>query len=112
MRAALYSTISDKLIKLMRDIEPDRFPESMSDEEFKSIINIDESISRLVQHHYDITNIFGAMYEDVANKITEVKMNLSFFRSQPNFQQLEKVMYYYYYYYYYYYFIFTILLLN
>ena len=45
-----------------------------------------------MRHHRIVTDIFKSMYNDVAYQITPTKMNLSFFRSQPYFQQLEKVM--------------------
>ena len=64
----------------------------MSDEKIKTLINIEECIARLIQHYYDMTNIFGQLYEDVANKITEVQMDLSLFRSRPYFETIEQTM--------------------
>jgi hypothetical protein len=91
MRNALYGTIKEKLLLKMRATEPARW-EAMTDQQLTEELNMDESITRIITHYGDVTNLFGELYEDVANKISEAQNDLSFFRSQPYFQQLEKIM--------------------
>ena len=79
------------LISRLRLIEPAKF-ESMSDSEITASLSLEELYPRIVQHHADITDIFGQMYADVAFKISPSKMDLSFFRSQPYFNRLEQCM--------------------
>lgn len=45
-----------------------------------------------MQHHRQITATFRTMYADVGFKQTPASMDLSFFRSQPYFLQLEEGM--------------------
>jgi hypothetical protein len=79
------------LISRLRLIEPAKF-DSMSDSEITASLALEELYPRIVQHHADITDIFGQMYADVAFKISPSKMDLSFFRSQPYFNRLEQCM--------------------
>ena len=51
-----------------------------------------QAVARHTRHHKEITEIFRKMYADVAFKISPSKMDLSIFRSQPYFQQLESTM--------------------
>lgn len=92
MRAALYGEVRSELFRRMRSAEPTRFPAEVADEEMGAMMDVDESISRMIQHHYDVTNLFGELYDDVANKTSEAQMDLSYFRSQPYYQKLEKIM--------------------
>ena len=79
------------LISRLRLIEPAKF-DSMSDSEITASLSLEELYPRIVQHHADITDIFGQLYADVAFKISPSKMDLSFFRSQPYFNRLEQCM--------------------
>ena len=79
------------LISRLRLIEPAKF-DSMSDSEITASLSLEELYPRIVQHHAEITDIFGQMYADVAFKISPSKMDLSFFRSQPYFNRLEQSM--------------------
>lgn len=54
--------------------------------------NLDLIILNMMDHHQQITDIFGQMYADVFFKITPVKIDLSFFRSRPYFEKLEETM--------------------
>jgi len=82
----------DGLISRLRLTEPLKYPDSISNDEISTKLSLDVLYPRIVQHHTAITDIFGKMYADVAFKITPSKMDLSFFRSQPYFAQLEKTM--------------------
>jgi len=97
MRRALFSEIKQGLIFRMCSAEPSRWvsegKNAMTEDEISQLLNLDdEVIPRFIQHHQLVTDVFGRMYEDVAYKLTPAKMDLSFFRSQPYFQELEKVM--------------------
>jgi hypothetical protein len=80
MRRALFSEMSEGLLRRMRAAEPARWGES--DEEVAQLLRLDEVLPRLVQHHAEVTDLFGKLYEDVAYKITPAKMDMSLFRSQ------------------------------
>lgn len=84
--------IFDGLISRLRLIEPTKWPNTITDAEIISTLSLEELYPRIVQHHADVTDIFGKMYADVAFKITPTKMDLSFFRSQPYFNNLEQTM--------------------
>ena len=84
--------IFEGLISRLRLVEPTKWPESIPDSEIVSRLSLHDLYPRIVQHHADITDLFGKMYADVAFKITPTKMDLSFFRSQPYFTQLENTM--------------------
>lgn len=92
MRNALYSEIKTKLISLMRVIEPSRFPQTIDDNTMAADLQMDLAIHRAVEHYAMMTDTFGRMYYDVGNKVSPAKMDLSFFRSQPYFQELEQIM--------------------
>lgn len=81
MRTALFQAIAGELISCMRLAEPTMWKD-MTDVEMAEDLSIYESIGKLLQHHMEITDTFGRMYHDVANKVTPSKMDLSFFRSQ------------------------------
>lgn len=55
-------------------------------------LSANQAVARHVRHHKEITDIFRKMYTDVAYKISPSKMDLSIFRSQPYFQQIERTM--------------------
>ena len=83
---------AETLAHLLRLVEPARWPESEPVDTVAASVGANEVAARLTRHHREITDIFKAMYNDVGFQITPTKMNLSFFRSQPYFQQLEKTM--------------------
>jgi len=92
MRRALSSEIISRLISRMRAAEPDRWPASLSDQDMILQIGAEEATERLILHQGAVTEILRKMYADVAFKMTPAKFDLSFFRSQPYFQQLETAM--------------------
>ena len=53
---------------------------------------IDEAILRVMKHHISMVDTQKKMYKDVAFKISPSKMDISFFRSQPYFQEMEQLM--------------------
>lgn len=81
--------IVDRLVRLMLAAEPSRWA---SKEEAEVEVKANQAVARHVRHHKEITEIFRKMYADVAFKISPSKMDLSIFRSQPYFQQLESSM--------------------
>jgi hypothetical protein len=89
---ATKSHIVKRLVDLIRTAEPLKWPESEASEHIATTLGGNEVVARVVRHHRDVTEIFKSMYNDVGYQITPTKMNLSFFRSQPYFQKLEKVM--------------------
>ena len=82
----------ETLVHLLRSVEPAKWSESEPSDRVVAALGANEVAARLTRHHREITDIFKAMYNDVGFQITPTKMNLSFFRSQPYFQQLEKTM--------------------
>jgi hypothetical protein len=89
---AAKSHIVKQLVDLIRAAEPLKWPESEASEHIATTLGGNEVVARIVRHHRDVMEIFKSMYNDVGYQITPTKMNLSFFRSQPYFQKLEKVM--------------------
>jgi hypothetical protein len=81
--------IVDRLVHLARAAEPARWA---SDDETEASLKASQAVLRHTKHHKDITEIFRKMYADVAYKISPSKMDLSIFRSQPYFIQLESTM--------------------
>lgn len=81
MRAALASALTTGLVKRLKLCEPRRWPET-NDEDLAREIGADSVAERMLLHHWEVTEIFRKMYEDVAYKITPAKLDLSFFRSQ------------------------------
>ena len=90
MRGLLIDHIKTDVVRLMKTIEGHKFddqgPIAASNSE------LDTVISKILMLHEGITDIFGKMYADVHYKITPTKMDLSFFRSQPYFKELESAM--------------------
>ena len=78
-------------MNLVQLVEPTRFSTNTVDE-ISSTLNANQAVARHIRHHKEITEIFRKMYADVAFKISPSKMNLSIFRSQPYFQELERTM--------------------
>lgn len=92
MRKALMEEMEQGLISRMREAEPTRWAE-LTDAEMESQLQLrEECLPRILQHHFEMVDIFAAMYDDVANKRSPAKLDLSFFRSQPYFQKMESVM--------------------
>ena len=88
-----HSDIVEPFVRLLQEAEPSRW--TVSEGEGGSIASAtaaNEVTARLRRHHREVTDLFRTMYNDVGFQITPTKMNLSFFRSQPYFQQLEKIM--------------------
>lgn len=81
--------IVDRLVHLARAAEPARWA---SNDETEASLKANQAVARHTRHHKEITEIFRKMYADVAYKISPSKMDLSIFRSQPYFQQLESTM--------------------
>lgn len=84
--------IVDKLVSLMRVAEPNRWPVEVTDKDIAVSLTASQVVARHIRHHKEVTEIFRAMYSDVAFQTTPTKMNLSIFRSQPYFQKLEETM--------------------
>ena len=81
--------IVNKLVALVQATEPSRWT---SPEETLTALSANQAVARHVRHHKEITEIFRKMYTDVAYKISPSKMDLSIFRSQPYFQEIERTM--------------------
>lgn len=81
--------IVNKLVTLAQATEPSRWT---SAEETLTALSANQAVARHVRHHKEITEIFRKMYADVAYKISPSKMDLSIFRSQPYFQEIERTM--------------------
>jgi len=92
MRDALANEVTAVLLQKMRKVEPETYPSSLSDDQMEAQLGIKEATAKIIQHHNIITDILKKMYADVTFKMTPVKMDLSFFRSQPYFQALESQM--------------------
>lgn len=91
MRAALQAETIDRLLERMRRLEPTRWA-ALSDAQLATQIGAEEATTRLLAHHRTVTEILRNMYNDVAFKISPAQRDLSFFRSQPYFRQLEAAM--------------------
>jgi hypothetical protein len=78
-----------RLLDLIRAAEPNRWASS---EDAGAELKVNEAVARHTRHHKDITEVFRKMYSDVAYKISPSKMDLSIFRSQPYFQEIERTM--------------------
>ena len=88
-----HSPIVEPFVRLLQEAEPSRWTASEAIEGgIAAATAANEVTARLRRHHRDVTDLFRTMYNDVGFQITPTKMNLSFFRSQPYFQQLEKIM--------------------
>ena len=77
------------MVALAQATEPSRWT---SAEETLTALSANQAVARHVRHHKEITEIFRKMYTDVAYKISPSKMDLSIFRSQPYFQEIERTM--------------------
>jgi len=90
MRSLLINHIKTELVQLMKTVESNKI------EDFGALTatnsELDTAVSKILMLHEGITDIFGKMYADVHYKITPTKMDLSFFRSQPYFKELEATM--------------------
>jgi len=85
--------IKEQLFERIKQCEPQKYVRIFNDlSEGLNENEIIEIIIKMMDLHEEITDTFGKMYADVAFKITPTKLDLSFFRSQPYFQQLEKTM--------------------
>jgi hypothetical protein len=84
--------ISITLVKMMRGIEPTRWAEELSDIDIATSLDTPACVQRIFEHHARITDIFTKMYADVSLKLTPVNMDLSFFRSKPYLEELEREM--------------------
>ena len=80
------------LIPRMRAAEPLRWADQPDDAALALALGAHETALRMLDHHRTVTDLLGRMYADVALKLTPAKFDLSFFRSQPYFQQLEATM--------------------
>jgi hypothetical protein len=92
VRLALETEIASKLLQYMREAEPSKYPATMSDEQLALTLCIQAIIPRALTHYAKITDTFGRMYYDVANKLSPAKLDLSYFRSMPYYQELERSM--------------------
>lgn len=90
MRSLLINHIKTDLIQLMKTVEGSKFDDRGV--LLASNSEIDDVVGKILMLHEGITDIFGKMYADVHYKITPTKMDLSFFRSQPYFKELESAM--------------------
>ena len=85
--------IKEQLFERIKFCEPQKYVTIFNDlSENLNENEITDIIIKMMDLHEEITDTFGKMYADVAFKITPAKLDLSFFRSQPYFQQLEKTM--------------------
>lgn len=91
MRAALQAETIARLLQRMRRLEPTRWA-ALSDAQLAAQIGADEAATRLLAHHRTVTEILRNMYNDVAFRVSPAQRDLSFFRSQPYFRQLEAAM--------------------
>lgn len=91
-KQVLINQITTNLIALLRETDPKLFPSELSDSDITQEYKIEAAIKRTLVHYAQIVEVFGGLYYDVGNKISPAKMDLSFFRSQPYFEQLEKSM--------------------
>jgi hypothetical protein len=91
MEGAIRAEVKEEVVSKMLRIEGDRWADSAELEEDIGE-QIDEAIKRLMKHHLSMVDTMKGMYKDVAFKISPSKMDISFFRSQPYFQQMEALM--------------------
>jgi len=82
----------EALIPRMRAVEPLRWADQPDDAALALALGAHETALRMLDHHRTVTDLLGRMYADVSLKLTPAKFDLSFFRSQPYFQQLEATM--------------------
>jgi len=87
--------IAQSMLSKMRAAEPNRWSSSsggndidISDHDLIDSLDIKAVITRLAEHRITLVEVFHALYSDVAFKITPVKMDLSFFRSQVHYLTL------------------------
>ena len=92
MRKAQIDAIVTNLITRMRMAEPTRWSDDISDDQIALEVEAITAAEKIVDHHDKITETFANMYADVGMKITQVQMDLSFFRSKPYMEALEKLM--------------------
>jgi len=90
VREAQAGALVKQLIPYIKKIEPQRWG-SLNEEEIIETLKLNEVSKKILQYHEEVTDMFGRMYADVAFKISPSKMDLSFFRSQPYFQNLESL---------------------
>lgn len=91
MMAAIRDEIKEEVMSKMLKIEGDRWADKAELEEDVGQ-QIEEAIARLMKHHLSMVDTMKNMYKDVAFKISPSKMDISFFRSQPYFQEIEALM--------------------
>ena len=59
------SDIANNLVELIRSSEPTRWPvDSCQDADVKLSLQLDESITKAIRHHRQMTDLFGKMYAD------------------------------------------------
>jgi hypothetical protein len=91
MQEAIHVEIKARLLEKMLATEPGRWTSAGAlDTDIGS--QVDETIVRLLKHHASVVDTMKSMYRDVALKLSPSKMDISFFRSQPYFEQLEILM--------------------
>ncbi len=91
LEKALMMDIKKEAVSKCMTAEPTRWdsPEAL---ETDIGYEMDETISRVMKHHTSMVDTQKKMYRDVAFKISPSKMDISFFRSQPYFQEMEQLM--------------------
>jgi Cupin superfamily protein len=88
----LRAEINAEFISILKESEPARWPSEMPNEQIVVNLGLNEVVDRLLSHHFQLVEIFQQMYADVAYQLTPTKMNLSIFRNQLYFKELEKAM--------------------
>ena len=91
LQRALAMDIKEAAVSKCMAAEPTRW-ESRDALEADIGYQLDEAIPRVMKHHVSMVDTQKKMYRDVAFKISPSKMDISFFRSQPYFQDMEQLM--------------------
>lgn len=91
MDRAILSEVKEEVMTKMMKVEAERWSDRDALEADVGV-QIEETITRLMKHHLSMVDTMKSMYKDVAFKISPSKMDISFFRSQPYFQEIEGLM--------------------
>lgn len=80
------------MVLQVRAVEPERALWVGDDAEVVERTGLRALAERLVDHHRTMVSLFREMYRDVAYGLSDVPRDLSFFRSKPYLERIEKEM--------------------
>lgn len=87
----IVALIKQRHIQLLRVVEETKWKDA-SDEAVAEALHLEECVAKVITHHQQMTEIFRAMYSDVAYKLSATKVDISFLRSKPYFEALDATM--------------------